>query len=307
MTVPNPPPRPDQVTSDAAPALGAGFPSSNVLKARLLIISGTGAGMFVYNGAPSLGNPPVFYVTSAGADPYGNVTTPFAATSQTAGGQLAQLLNASLLLTTGDASETAPGDITSQIIGSGVTRTLQTFLDSPSFGGATAELTLQSGSQDGSTFSSSATISTAAGGATLYVGQDQNGAATVEVFPFLKATQPATTVTEQWHTITPLNSWTVQASYGFRYRLVASPPNSVEVQGKLVAGTLANGTAIGTLPAGYRPTLANVVGPLVQESGSTVASILLPRVDLTTAGSLQVFNVSANTTNCSIHGFIPLD
>jgi hypothetical protein len=52
---------------------GFGFPPS-IVRAREVIISGTKDGLFVYNGTPALGNPPVFAVVSPGTtqDPYGN-------------------------------------------------------------------------------------------------------------------------------------------------------------------------------------------------------------------------------------------
>jgi hypothetical protein len=49
-----------------------------VVRARTVIISGTGAGVgvFVYNGTPALGNAPIVSITSASADPYGNAVVP---------------------------------------------------------------------------------------------------------------------------------------------------------------------------------------------------------------------------------------
>jgi hypothetical protein len=43
-----------------------------------VVVFGTGAGtgLFVYNGQPALGNPPIFYVTTASVDPFGNPVTP---------------------------------------------------------------------------------------------------------------------------------------------------------------------------------------------------------------------------------------
>lgn len=37
-----------------------------------LIVFGTAGGIFVYNGTPALGNPPIFWATSASTDPFGN-------------------------------------------------------------------------------------------------------------------------------------------------------------------------------------------------------------------------------------------
>lgn len=47
---------------------------SQVITASLVIIYGTGknTGLFVYSGTPSASNPPIFWATSAGTDPFGN-------------------------------------------------------------------------------------------------------------------------------------------------------------------------------------------------------------------------------------------
>lgn len=78
------PPRPDQQYPGSHGAVIApGSPS--VVRARLVIVSGTGAnsGLFVYSGTPALGNPPIFWATSATADPFGNAIS---STSGVAGG-----------------------------------------------------------------------------------------------------------------------------------------------------------------------------------------------------------------------------
>lgn len=77
MTIPGAggqvPPRPDQqYPGSSGVVVAPGSPS--VVRARLIIVSGTGAnsGLFVYAGTPALGNPPIFWSTSASTDPYGN-------------------------------------------------------------------------------------------------------------------------------------------------------------------------------------------------------------------------------------------
>jgi hypothetical protein len=66
--------RPDQ-TRDYPPT-GVQPGSGNVVRARLIIISGTAGGLFVYDGTPALGNPPIVSATAASTDPYGNPVTP---------------------------------------------------------------------------------------------------------------------------------------------------------------------------------------------------------------------------------------
>ena len=60
-----------------APPTAVSPGSSNVVRARLVIVSGAGvSGVFVYSGTPGLGNPPIVSITSASVDPFGNAVTP---------------------------------------------------------------------------------------------------------------------------------------------------------------------------------------------------------------------------------------
>lgn len=67
--------RPDQRQVGTARA-GVGPAPSNVLFARVVIVSGINEGVFVYDGTPALGNPPVSTVSDSSSDPYGNVILP---------------------------------------------------------------------------------------------------------------------------------------------------------------------------------------------------------------------------------------
>lgn len=66
------PPEPAGYVVPDLPGVAAG--SRNTIRARLIIVFGTGAntGLFVYSGTPAAGNPPIFWATSASADPFGN-------------------------------------------------------------------------------------------------------------------------------------------------------------------------------------------------------------------------------------------
>ncbi len=77
MTVPGmggqTPPRPDQAYAGTkGQAVAPGSPA--VIRARVVIVSGTNGGLFVYNGTPASGNPPIFAVVAPGvtSDPFGN-------------------------------------------------------------------------------------------------------------------------------------------------------------------------------------------------------------------------------------------
>jgi hypothetical protein len=66
------PRRPDQQQGGSGQGGQVAPGSVNVVRARQVIISGAGEGVFVYSGAPGLGNPPIFWAGSS-PDPYGNV------------------------------------------------------------------------------------------------------------------------------------------------------------------------------------------------------------------------------------------
>jgi hypothetical protein len=68
-----PPRRIDQLRAQVPTGIQPGS-ASNVVRARTIIVSGTGEGVFVYTGRPALGNPPILSIVSPGttADPYGN-------------------------------------------------------------------------------------------------------------------------------------------------------------------------------------------------------------------------------------------
>ena len=62
-----------------APPAGLAVPGTQpgvqggVVLARYVIVNGAGDGVFVYSGAPGLGNPPIAWMGSGLVDPYGNV------------------------------------------------------------------------------------------------------------------------------------------------------------------------------------------------------------------------------------------
>jgi hypothetical protein len=67
--------RPDQ-TRNPPPSGTQPGSSAGIVRARLVIVSGAAGGVFVYNGTPGPGNPPILSATSGTTDPYGNVVIP---------------------------------------------------------------------------------------------------------------------------------------------------------------------------------------------------------------------------------------
>jgi hypothetical protein len=71
--------RPDQAAQQSLSRAGAGPAPSNLGQFRIVIVSGPGAGLFVYNGTPGAGNPPIASITNQTTDPYGNTVQPILA------------------------------------------------------------------------------------------------------------------------------------------------------------------------------------------------------------------------------------
>lgn len=108
---------------------------------------------------------------------------------------------------------------------------------------------------------------------------------------------------ETWHTPTLLNSFTAGGPPSLQYRKLASPPNCVQVCGTIISGaTTGSGTAIATLPTGYRPATNTIVLPV--NNASTSANLWL---GLQSNGSLALHGTWANGATIQINGMYPID
>ena len=153
--------------------------AAGIVRARLVIVSGAGVvGVFVYNGTPGPGNPPIVSITSASTDPFGNPVTPGIDITQGSisgpvnimvgqpGGSsvsvlpnvntplnittaIAGIIQAAVELTTTDGAEVLPGLLGSVLLGAGAAAKMATVLTSP-FGSAGAALVLEA-TNDGGT------------------------------------------------------------------------------------------------------------------------------------------------------------
>jgi len=74
--------------------------SSAVVHANQVIVFGVGEGIWIYNGTPAAGNPPVLSMSTTSADPFGNATVNGIASYAGAGtgGAYGQLVNGALNL-----------------------------------------------------------------------------------------------------------------------------------------------------------------------------------------------------------------
>jgi hypothetical protein len=57
-------------------AVAQGYNNPSIEYANIVIVFGQNEGVFVYNGTPSLGNPPILSIANSNTDPYGNTITP---------------------------------------------------------------------------------------------------------------------------------------------------------------------------------------------------------------------------------------
>jgi hypothetical protein len=102
---------------------------------------------------------------------------------------------------------------------------------------------------------------------------------------------------ETWHALAPtLAGWSQAAgSTPLQYRLLASPPNTVEITGSVSGGALAAGTiALATLPAGYVPPTNPTPAMWCLSVGRNAINDP-PNLVVTTGGVMQIRNAQGAT------------
>jgi hypothetical protein len=114
-------------------------------------------------------------------------------------------------------------------------------------------------------------------------------------------------ISARWQAMSLLNGWTNPGggNVAAQYRLVTSPPNSLQLVGVINAGTITNATTVATLPAGFNPN-GNIYFPvatLPPGFGTAVSPSLL----IDPSGNLKVFGLAGGTTAISFNALIPLD
>lgn len=283
-----------------------------------------GTGLFVYNGAPGPGNPPIFWASGAAVDPFGN------ALPGTAG------VEGSGTFIVGTAPNTQL-----QLASAGGVGVLRFLLNSASFGNGLLESAILSGFAQVLLNGPGAV----AAGHTDFVGTeynssdgthsanwtliytDANGAAHTTAFGdwtgfnipagSVTAVEPGTgtsavnaAVPEFWHAPSLPGGW----GGGAAYKLY--PDATVGLAGLLTlpAAGAYNSVVLFTLPAAYRPPGAKrmPVASFGQSAayGNNAASIGLPRVFIDTAGnvSLAGLPVGINSAQVCIDGVrFPVD
>jgi hypothetical protein len=257
--------------------------SSQLVVAQQVIIEGSGDVLLVYDGPAAPGNliasiaPP-----AGGTDAEGNVYQG-GITSQTGvtRGAYVNLLNGEIFVSGGGTRVFVAGSLIAEAGGSDSDPSIMV-LSSPTdnLDVSQAQIVLQGKSKDGTVLP--ALLATAD-------IEWASGALPVDA--------------ETWHPLAPQNGWVNRAGFSaLQYRRVASPPRTVEVIGHLASGTNADGTLIGTLPAGYRPAGKQDV-PIM---GSAPGADESPTLEAGTDGTLKIFHC-AGVTLLGFHFLLSLD
>lgn len=274
--------QPVPLNAPPAQQLGIGVQPGvpNIIRARLVIISGANGGLFIYSGTPAAGNLIASIAAAPGTDPYGNayldgvVTygtgTPPNSFTQDRGGQI-------FWGDTGTGAQVA------------VNAVIQ--LNDPAVVTASPALEILSPETAAGTLS-----------ALMVAGQSQNLSqpALVQVQPYLVPAQPGTGPggfnPEVWHSLT-LTGWTGT----FKYRLTAE--NEVQLSWQLTAPAAGvNNTTFATLPVGYRPTTTRTF-PTASDS---VTASTMGLMFVQSTGVIQVNHIIASATNVSGEVRFPL-
>jgi hypothetical protein len=115
------------------------------------------------------------------------------------------------------------------------------------------------------------------------------------------------TVADQWQQMSLLNGWANAGggNIAAQYRVVSSPPNTLQLIGVINAGTITNATAIALLPAGFNPN-GNLYFPVTTFPGG-FGTATSPALLIAPSGSLNVFGLPVGTTAISFNALVPLD
>ena len=244
--------RPDQQPSPPPAAQSPGA-AAGILRARIIIISGTGEGLFIYSGKPAAGNQPILSATSGTKDPYGNTVIPVLEV-QGADGVISVTAPAVIQFPSGASFEQAIANLVSGVGGTSPAQFIQLLISSASTTTAGAhdqvQIEMNSAAADNSSYSNLELV---------YVGSNSNRHEYVYmdatgfniVAGLITAAHPGTTpaVAETRQSAAAGNSWSGTVFYEL------TGTGRVEIVAQLTAPSSAvNSVTIVTLPAGYRPS-----------------------------------------------------
>lgn len=235
------------------------------------------AGIFIYSGTPAAGNLIASIASAAGSDRFGNAYVQGIGSygNPLAGPAYSQMLQG--IFGTGLFSDTTPASLT----------------------GGQGMATLSSGQQS---------ILDTAIGLRLHGLSEGNYANLIGGALGLYQTPDTPSLgASGFKTMALVHGWANSGSGpAAQYRLVASPPNSVEIIGDIVSGTQADGTVIATLPGNYSP-LNNQPFPCAFPGNTNNEPA--PRFSVNPSGQLQCNGIAGMPAGqrVSFHWFISLD
>jgi hypothetical protein len=305
----------------ALPGIQPGVSGGVVLAQYVIIFGAAGSaqsgGLFIYQGSPGPGNPPVFSISNATEDPYGNPIAPGIWAGPYGGTQAGLEYNGSygqaLFPVGGAAAALAGGIAGTAAVGTGGGSVLQIF-----------------SAQDASPLSDRVLIDYldnigGAGSARalgLYI--DTTGAVhTMWSLDFgglflatvnnLTAVLPGTGTSlanvaqpETWHPATPLTgTWTGSGAgvNGLFYRF--TPDNEVELIGDIINTTAIGNSTCFTLPAGYRPATA-INLPAGWNNPAVNNSATVPWLNVANTGVIQVTGIEVINKEIFFRAKFPL-
>ena len=312
--------RPDQKPSPPPAAQSPGA-AAGILRARIIIISGSVDGLYIYSGKAGPGTLVASAVAHDGTDPYGNTVTGPGYAVYGSGGQELDLSvssgQAQITFKTGSTLEDEPGLIIGAKGGSGAGAFLNWNIKGPIATSQGDSVILEMNSaNEGATSSANGEFVYAATSGTDYLSAAWSAAGFVIPAGSIAAVDPSTgtvaapAVAEPWHSMPSMSaSWSVS---GFaEYRLLPTGDLQLAFQ-DLVPGTDTDGTTIwaaGSLPAAYRPAhnsprLAAYSNAL--RTGAVGTATEGPALTVLTDGSVECFGIAAASTRVDLSAIVPL-
>jgi hypothetical protein len=293
--------RPQNAPPGVSPGVGVQpGSSSNIIRARIVILSGPGDGLFGYSPAPGFGTLVVSVTAVGGVDQYGNAYGAGFNLYGPGGANVNVSLfnNDPIIVMAPDNAITVgyvPPQISTGYFGTGPAGFFEMDLNSgnPATSTADAKVILFSSSADGVT--SVANIG-------LYGGPSGNLIADVTQNGIAAANPSVPNTAEVWHAATLLNGWFNTAGFGgLRYQLTTL--GAIWVQGT-ISSTDATSATFFTLPAGYVPASA---GGASVGATAGAPSGNVPNVRWDTSGNLVMNNAGSfpQTTSYFIDCLIP--
>lgn len=319
-----PAPRVDQQRQPGTPALQPG--STNTVRARFVIISGgAGEGVFVYEGAPALGNPPLAWITDGAVDPYGNVlpvTGPVVAAAGPNGSYAALLPSANasvvpqLVLGPGGAAFLLQQPaVFAGIAGAGTSaeryalNLTSGWTTKTNGAGYVSSFFFQGAAPDGSADGFATLVVGSAAGAPVNMLQvtPENLVAGGPVFARLPLSAPGTPAA--WQNMSLQNGWGVTGTQFAQFKLM--PDDTVMVRfGGLTPGTTTDATEIWGFPsAAYTPSFTGTMSFPVAVTYTTAPTSVTstPEVVIRSTGGMQCFNLRGTVGSIAGTFSYPLD